>query len=135
MIRGFPLVRGVGQVGKLALHDRHQESLVCGDGDVLLLGLLHEPTERLVDVRDIIGADNVLYLRLVKRADSYTAYCSVDGKKFEKIGTVGVGLKDIKAGLIDVDGVQAMRFAMPGGAAAPTVKPFKVAVDYFRVSK
>lgn len=88
------------------------------------------------NVRDIIGADNVLYLRLVKRADSYTAYCSVDGKKFEKIGTVGVGLKDIKAGLIDVDGVQAMRFAAPGGAApAPTVKPFKVAVDYFRVSK
>ena len=84
----------------------------------------------------IIRENNTLILKLVKKGSSYTAFCSADGKKFEKVGNADVVLKDIKAGMIACKGVLSARFAgfrrfMPQNEQPQT--PFEVAFDYFRI--
>jgi beta-glucosidase-like glycosyl hydrolase len=84
----------------------------------------------------IIQSKNTLILKLVKKGNVYTAFCSVDGKKFEKVGTADVVLSDIKAGLVVCDGVMPARFSgfrrfMPQGNEPKT--PFEVAFDYFHI--
>jgi hypothetical protein len=86
----------------------------------------------------IVGADNVLWLRLVKQGDNYTAYYSVDGKKFEKMGAVQAVLKDVKAGVIACEGeMPAMMrgFGGPrGGMQLPQAAPLKVGFTDFKIS-
>jgi hypothetical protein len=84
----------------------------------------------------IITSDNTLVLKLVKKGSTYTAYCSADGKNFQKVGETDVVLKDVQAGLLAIDGTLPARFAgfrrfMPQGN--PPATPFEVAFDYFRI--
>ena len=80
--------------------------------------------------------NNVVWLRLQKKGDVYTAFYSADGKKFVEAGKIETGLKDIKAGVIACDGALAAfgggfrRGAMP--MADP--KPMTASFDYFRIS-
>ena len=79
--------------------------------------------------------DNTLWLRLVKSGSEYTAYYSVDGRKFVEAGSVSTVLEDVQAGLIACDGAMpAMNFRGFGsGAQAPETEPVDVAFDYFRI--
>ena len=82
--------------------------------------------------------DNTIWLRLVKKGSAYTAYFSVDGKKFEQAGKVDIVLKDINAGLIACDGVLSARFAAfmrPGMAAPAKSEPIKASFDWFRIAQ
>ena len=84
----------------------------------------------------IVGADNVLYLRLVKEGDLYTAWYSVDGRKYEKMGQARALLKDVKAGVLCCGGSMpaGMRnFGGRGGAPMPEPAPLKAAFDEFRI--
>lgn len=79
--------------------------------------------------------DNTLWLRLVKKGCEYTAYYSVDGKKFVEAGKVSTVLKDVKAGLMACDGMM-MRFGGFGSGAsqqAPETVPVEASFDYFRI--
>ena len=85
----------------------------------------------------IVGADNVLWLRLMKKGDSYTAYYSVDGKKYVLMGTAQAVLKDVRAGVIACEGeMPAMMrgFGGPrGGMLMPTAAPLKVGFTDFKM--
>jgi beta-glucosidase-like glycosyl hydrolase len=84
----------------------------------------------------IIKSDNTLFLRLVKKGDTYSAFVSPDGNKFESVGNSVVVLKDIKAGIIASDGVMPARFAGFRRFMPPTTEPenpFEVAFDYFHI--
>ncbi len=91
-----------------------------------------------ISMEGIIKSNNTLILRLVKKGDLYTAFCSADGKKFEKVGTAIATLKDIKAGVIVCDGVAPARMAGFGGRSTPQsnqpTTPFEVAFDYFKIT-
>ena len=92
-----------------------------------------------LSMANIIKSDNTLYMRLVKKGDTYTAYYSVDGKKFTEFAKAQALLKDIQAGIIACEGVQnaALARMMPQGmgmpAAAPAA-PFSASFDYFKIS-
>ena len=86
----------------------------------------------------IVGADNVLWLRLVRKGDNYTAYYSVDGRKYVEAGSAQIVLKDVGAGLICCEGVMATMgrgFGGPGGMQmqAPAAAPLKAAFDDFKI--
>ena len=84
----------------------------------------------------IVGADNVLWLRLVKKADSYTAYYSVDGRKYVQMGTAQAVLKDVRAGVIACEGEMPamMRGGGPrGGFQLPQAAPLKVGFTDFKL--
>ncbi|MBO7117961.1 MAG: hypothetical protein J6V81_04720 [Bacteroidales bacterium] len=92
-----------------------------------------------LSMANVIKADNTLYMRLVKKGDLYTAFYSVDGRKFTQFAQAKAVLKDIQAGLIASEGVQNPAFARmmpPGGAAAAPAPagPFKASFDYFKIS-
>ena len=91
-----------------------------------------------LSMEGIVGADKVLYLRLVKQGDQYTAWYSVDGKSYEKMGTATATLKDIQVGVMACEGVAPamMRgFGGPrgGGIPMPQPLPIKVAFDNFKI--
>ena len=90
----------------------------------------------------IIGEDQVLYLRLVKQADAYTAWYSVDGKKYEKMGVANAVLKDIRVGVMACEGeMPAMMRGFGGGGfggafggmQTPAAAPFRVAFEDFGI--
>ncbi|MBQ4021095.1 MAG: fibronectin type III-like domain-contianing protein, partial [Bacteroidales bacterium] len=89
-----------------------------------------------VPMEGIIGANNVIWLRLVKKGDNYTAFYSVDGKKFTEAGSAQIVLKDVQAGLICCDGVMMQMGRGFGGAAMqmPTAAPLKAAFDDFKIT-
>ena len=82
--------------------------------------------------------DDVLWLRLDKEGDTYTAWYSVDGKIFEKMGTAQAVLKDVQVGVIACEGVMAMSgrggggFGR-GGMQMPTAAPLKVSFSDFKL--
>ena len=80
--------------------------------------------------------DNVVWLRLQKKGDSYTAWYSADGKKYVEAGKVETGLKDIQAGLIACDGVMpSFGGGFRRGAQAPVEpKPMKATFEMFKIS-
>ena len=88
----------------------------------------------------IVVADGALWLRLDKQGDCYTAWYSVDGKKFEKMGTAQAVLKDVQVGVIACEGEMPMmgrggggrRGAMPMPQAAPLQVSFS---DFKLVSR
>ena len=79
---------------------------------------------------------NVVWLRLQKKGDTYTAWYSVDGKKYVEAGKVETALKDIQAGLIACDGVMpSFGGGFRRGAQAPVqTEPMKAAFEMFRIS-
>ena len=88
----------------------------------------------------IVGADNMLWLRLSKQGDSYTASYSVDGKKFVEMGTVQATLQDVQAGVIACEGeMPAMMRGFGGGPGRggfqmPQAAPLKVGFTDFKIS-
>ena len=84
-----------------------------------------------------LGLDlNALTLKLVKNGDSYTGSFSVDGKDFKEVGKVNVLLKDIRAGLMALDGefpAQFARFRRFFQSNNDASTPFEVTFDYFNI--
>jgi beta-glucosidase-like glycosyl hydrolase/regulation of enolase protein 1 (concanavalin A-like superfamily) len=90
-----------------------------------------------VSMAGIVGPDNVIYLRLVKKGENYTAFYSVDGKKYVEAGAVKAVLQDVRVGLMACEGAMpAMRgFGGPrGGMQMPASAPMKVAFEDFKIS-
>ena len=84
-----------------------------------------------------ITNSNPLILKLDKKGSEYTAYYSLDGDKFEKLGTADILLKDIQAGLIVCDGVITQNMKSTFWFDSDTTKPdtpFDVAFDYFHIT-
>jgi beta-glucosidase len=88
------------------------------------------------NLRNEITGNNSLILRLEKNGSIYTAYYSLDGIKFDKMGTADILLKDIKAGLMVCDGIiiQGMKsvYYFNSDTTKPPT-PFDVAFDYFHI--
>ena len=89
-----------------------------------------------LSVDHLIKDDNAVLLKLEKKGSIYTAYCSSDGKNFEKVGEAEVILKDVQAGMVVNDGAMPARFAgfrrfMQQPSKPET--PLEVAFDYFRI--
>ena len=91
-----------------------------------------------VNLADANIKNNTVWLRLVKKGSTYTAYASADGKSFSEAGQAQVVLSDIQAGLMASDGVQRAMGGrnMPQGAAAqaPATTPMKARFDWFRIT-
>ncbi|MBN2012109.1 glycoside hydrolase family 3 C-terminal domain-containing protein [candidate division KSB1 bacterium] len=89
------------------------------------------------DLKQEITGSNALLFRLEKKGSVYTAFYSLDGQKFETLGTADVLLKDIKAGLIACDGVVTQNMKSTFWFDSDTTKPdtpFDVSFDYFRIT-
>ncbi len=89
------------------------------------------------NVRKEVTGNNALILKLEKKGSIYTAYYSLDGDKFEKLGTADMLLKDIRAGLIVCDGVITQNMKSTFWFDSDTTKPdtpFDVSFDYFRIN-
>lgn len=109
--------------------DGSVELLVESEGD--------QKFSATVDMENIITGNNTLFLKLEKKGAVYTAYCSADGKNFEKVGSGDAVLKNINAGLIVCDGAAPSRMAgyrrfMQQDNQVPG-EPFEVAFDYFHI--
>ncbi len=80
---------------------------------------------------------NPLILRLVRKGNLYTAYYSLDGTKFDMLGSATTLLKDIRSGLMVCDGIitQYMKsiFWFDSDTTKPDT-PFDVSFDYFRIT-
>jgi beta-glucosidase len=88
------------------------------------------------NLKTTVTDNNALILSLEKRGSIYTACYSLDGIKFEKLGTADMLLKDIKAGLIVCDGVITQNMKSTFWFDSDTTKPetpFDVSFDYFRI--
>ena len=84
---------------------------------------------------EIVG-NKVLILKLVKIGSMYNAFYSLDGVKFETLGTADILLKDIKAGLIACDGIVTQYMKSTFWFNSDTTKPgssFDVSFDYFHI--
>ena len=115
-------VRAIEQPGAVQLQ-------IEGKGDQKSLATL--------SMEGIIKDNNTLILKLEKKGDLYTAFCSSDGTTFTTIGSANIVLKDIKAGLMVCNGVTPARMggfprAMPQNNQPET--PFEVSFDYFRIT-
>ena len=77
--------------------------------------------------------DNVIWLRLVKQGDTYTAWYSVDGKKYEQAGTASAVLKDIRVGVMACEGVMPAMGRGRGGMQLPPSTPLKASFDEFKI--
>ncbi len=88
------------------------------------------------NLRKSVTGNNPLMLKLEKNGSIYTAFYSMDGEKFEKLGTADILLKDIRAGLIVCDGIiiQGMKstYYFNSDTTKPNT-PFDVSFDYFHI--
>lgn len=88
------------------------------------------------NLRKAVTGDNPLILKLEKNGSTYTAFYSLDGEKFEKLGTADLLLKDIRAGLMVCDGIiiQGMKsvYYFNPDTTKPNT-PFDVSFDYFHI--
>ncbi|MCR5351521.1 MAG: glycoside hydrolase family 3 C-terminal domain-containing protein [Bacteroidales bacterium] len=96
-----------------------------------------QKTSLSLPLEGIIGADQVIWLRLDKKGDNYTAWYSVDGKNFEQMGSAQALMQDIRAGLICCNGAMPAMMRGFGGARGgfqlPQAAPLKVAFDEFKM--
>ena len=83
---------------------------------------------------------DTIWLRLVKQGSRYTAFYSVDGKKFTKVGQADILLKDICAGVIACDGVRPAMAGRGGGgfpgmqqAQPQQTVPMTACFDWFHI--
>lgn len=88
-----------------------------------------------VPLDGIIGKEPVLYLRLAKQGDRYTASYSTDGRKYEKAGTADAQLEDVRVGVMACEGLMpAMRgFGGRGGMQLPQAEPLRASFEYFKI--
>ena len=87
-----------------------------------------------VNVRAEGVENNVVWLRLQKKGNVYTAFYSVDGKKYTEAGKVEANLKDIQAGLIACDGAMPAFGGFRAGAQAPAkAEPMKASFEMFKI--
>jgi beta-glucosidase len=89
------------------------------------------------NLRNEITGINALTLRLEKNGSIYTAYYSLDGIKFEKLGTADILLKDIRAGLMVCDGIIISGMKSVYYFNSDTTKPntpFDISFDYFHIT-
>jgi beta-glucosidase len=88
------------------------------------------------NLRKSVTVNNPLILKLEKNGSIYTAFYSLDGEKFEKLGTADILLKDIRAGLMACDGIiiQGMKsiYYFNPDTTKPNT-PFDVSFDYFHI--
>ena len=91
-----------------------------------------------LSLADIIKDEKTLVLKLERKGNIYTAYCSADGKKFKAVGVADIALTDLRAGMIVCEGnPQAGRGGNFPGMQEPTNQPeapFEVAFDYFHIA-
>jgi hypothetical protein len=88
------------------------------------------------NLKDEITGNKNLILKLEKKGSLYTAFYSLDGKKYETLGTADIMLKDIKAGLIVCDGIITQYMKSTFWFNSDTTKPaepFDVSFDYLRI--
>jgi beta-glucosidase len=88
------------------------------------------------NLRTEVTDKSPLILKLAKKGSIYTAYYSLDGEKFETLGTADILLKDIKAGLIVCDGTIIQNMKSTFWFNPDTTKPdtpFEVSFDYFHI--
>jgi len=88
------------------------------------------------NLRSEITGSNALILKLEKNGSTYTAFYSLDGVKFEKLGSADLLLKDIKAGLIVCDGIIISGMKSVYYFNSDTTKPntpFDASFDYFHI--
>lgn len=85
-----------------------------------------------VPASGVIGDDNILVLRLIKKGSRYTAYYSSDGEQFSDLGTTDVVLKTINVGLMAVKGQKHSRTRRRSMGKAPD-PTFSASFDYFRI--
>lgn len=74
----------------------------------------------VANAQNIVGNENIVWFRMVKKGNKYSLYYSVDGKEFILIGTTEINLSDVKAGLV--------AFNRSG-----TSTDFIVTYDYFHI--
>lgn len=89
------------------------------------------------NLKNEITGNKALVLKLDKKGSIYTAYYSLDGDNFEKLGTADLLLKDINTGLIVCDGIITGYMKSTFWFNSDTTKPatpFNVAFDYFRIT-
>lgn len=89
-----------------------------------------------IDLKEMITADQPLYLRLSKKGALYTAYYSLNGKEYHLLGSADAMLRDIKAGLIACDGIITQSMTSTFWFDSDTTKPdtpFDVSFDYFNI--
>lgn len=90
-----------------------------------------------LSMEGIIGEDHVLYLRLDKQGDTYTAWYSVDGRKYERLGSAVALLKDIRVGVMACEGVMPAMMrgfgGSRGGMQLPQAAPLQAAFEDFRI--
>jgi regulation of enolase protein 1 (concanavalin A-like superfamily) len=87
-----------------------------------------------VNVRAQGVENNIVWLRLQKKGNVYTAFYSVDGKKYTEAGKVEANLKDIQAGLIACDGAMPAFGGFRAGAQAPAkAEPMKASFEMFKI--
>jgi beta-glucosidase len=85
---------------------------------------------------EVIG-NNPLFLKLEKKGSIYSAFYSLEGKKFVLLGTADILLKDIRSGLIVSDGIVTQYMKSTFWFDSDTIKPiapFNVSFDYFRIT-
>jgi hypothetical protein len=88
------------------------------------------------NLKNEITGDNALFLKLDKKGSIYTAFYSLDGENFEKLGTADMLLKDINSGLIVCDGIVTGYMKSTFWFDSDTTKPdtpFDVSFDYFHI--
>ena len=88
------------------------------------------------NLKEEITGNNNLILKLEKKGSFYTAFYSLDGEKYETLGTADILLKDIKAGLIVCDGIITQYMKSTFWFNSDTTKPdtpFDVSFDYLRI--
>ena len=90
-----------------------------------------------VNLADAGVKDNNVWLKLEKDGSTYVAYYSVDGRNWIIVGLAEIALKDIQAGLIACQGMQAFGGRMRSFTAeAPAPGPslaFKAWFDWFHI--
>ncbi len=88
------------------------------------------------NLKNGITGENYLYMKLDKEGSIYTAHYSLDGEKFEQLGTADLPLKDIKTGLVVCDGIingyMKSTFWFDSDTTKPD-SPFDVSFDYFHI--
>lgn len=114
--RGPDAAPSAGQLQLLAEENGSQKSLVS------------------LSLDGIVGTAPVLYLRLSKQGDCYTAWYSVDGRNYETVGTVSVLLEDVRVGVMACEGTMpAMTRGFGGQMQLPQAAPLKAAFEYFKI--
>lgn len=89
------------------------------------------------NLRNTVTEGKSLILKLEKKGSIYTAFYSVDGSSFSKLGVADISLKDIKVGVMACDGVLTQNVKSTFYFNSDTTKPaqpFDVSFDYFRIT-